>query len=110
MDKRRVIWKDVDKSELEDYPKLNITELRDLTFGVYQIKQAQSYMTEHLDDVGDYKTLVHREHQGLIKAQSRPGTHRRSFTVCRWNYANFYTKALSFNSNSTFLSNGTVVP
>ena len=69
LDQRRVIWKDIDESELEDFPMLNITELRHLTFGVYHIKQARSYMTEHLHDEGDYKILVHREHQDLIMAQ-----------------------------------------
>ena len=53
--KRRTIWKCMDASEMPDIPQLNETELRDLTMGVYQIRQAKSYTKEHQTDDGKYK-------------------------------------------------------
>ena len=42
-DKRRNIWKPMDASEMPEFPQLNEEELRNLTMGVYQIRQAKSY-------------------------------------------------------------------
>ena len=49
----RTIWKTMDTYEMPDLnPRPNETELRDLTKGVYRIRQAKSYSMEHQTDVG----------------------------------------------------------
>ena len=56
---------------LLDFPRLDENELRNITCGVYQLKQATSYIQEHLD--GNCKILVHKDDEKLIhiKPQNR---------------------------------------
>lgn len=56
--------------------------LRDITLGVYQVKQAPSYSKEHLCD-GSYNIMIHKENQNIVKVkiQSR---HVRSVTHTLW--------------------------
>ena len=44
-----------------DFPRLTIDDLRRITIGVYQLKQAASYTREHIDEDGNYMLQVHRE-------------------------------------------------
>ena len=44
--KKRVIWKKIDDTQLDNYPESTEDELRDLTMGIYQPKQAKSYTDE----------------------------------------------------------------
>ena len=44
----------MDASEMPEFPQLNEEELRDLTMGVYQIRQANSYSKEQQTDAGKY--------------------------------------------------------
>ena len=39
----KAAWKTIDESDLSDFPKLTEAEIRDMTIGVYQLKQADSY-------------------------------------------------------------------
>lgn len=82
-DKRRTIWKSMDASEMPDFPQLNETELRDLTMGVYQIRQAKSYSKEHQTDAGKYEIMVNKEEDGVLKAQIR-SRHTTSRTYNLW--------------------------
>ena len=66
-DKRRTIWKTMDASEMLEFPQLNKKELRDLTMGVYQIRQAKSYSKEHQTDAGKYQIFVNKEQDGSSK-------------------------------------------
>ena len=50
-------WTVITETEVSDFPKLSESDLRELTFGVYQIKQAKSYTDEHLKD-GQYTISV----------------------------------------------------
>ena len=52
--KKRVIWKTIDDTKLENFPELTEDELRDLKMGIYQLKQAKSYMDEKFDEKGSY--------------------------------------------------------
>lgn len=70
-DKKRVIWEKINESELNDFPELTENELRDLTMGVYQLKQARCYTDEHFDENGQYEILAHKEQNNILKAQIR---------------------------------------
>ena len=39
--------------------------------GIYQLKQAKSYMDEHFDEKGSYEIVTHKENEGVLKAQIR---------------------------------------
>lgn len=82
-DKKRTIWKSMDASEMPDFPELNEEELRDLTMGVYQIRQAKSYTKEHQTDDGKYEILVNKEQEGVLKSQIR-SRHTSSKTYNLW--------------------------
>src|SRR5258705_10082031 len=45
---------------LPDFPVMTEQEVRTLTFGVYQVKQARSYTSEHLNKDGHYEFLYHK--------------------------------------------------
>ena len=66
--KRHTIWKTMDVSEMPDFLQPNENELRDLTMGVYQIRQAKCYSKEHQTETGKYKIFVNKEQDGVIKA------------------------------------------
>ncbi|XP_033763920.1 uncharacterized protein LOC117345083 [Pecten maximus] len=69
--KKRSTYVTIDASgeELDDFPILTSDDLRDITFGIYQIKQACSYSREHMSDDGDYELLVCKEDTGLLKVR-----------------------------------------
>ena len=56
----------MDKDDLQDFPKLSEDELRDLTLGVYQIKQAKSNTQDHLTTDGKYEFSIHKEDTNSI--------------------------------------------
>lgn len=47
--------------QIKDFPKLTLEQIeKEITYGKYQIKQAISYIAEHLSDTGKYemRTLI----------------------------------------------------
>lgn len=82
-DKKRVIWEKVQDADIENFPELTENELRDLTMGIYQLKQAQSYTDEHFDENGQYEIMTHKEEEGILKAQIR-SRHTSSKTYSLW--------------------------
>ena len=50
---------------MEEFPQLTLEELRSLTLGQYQLRQARSYFAEHVKNSGAYWVQVYR-HQGPI--------------------------------------------
>ena len=82
-DKKRVIWKKIDDEKLENFPEMTEDELRDLTMGIYQLKQAKSYTDEHFDDNGSYEIMAHKEEDGVLKAQIR-SRHTSNKTYNMW--------------------------
>ena len=64
-------WQTVDHSSVADFPILDESEMRIITFGSYQMKMGSSYIQEHLDGNCDIK--IHREDNHLVhaKIQSR---------------------------------------
>lgn len=71
--RKTVIWKELEATSVEDFPRLTLEDLQRITIGVYQIKQASSYTREHLNDDGNYVLFTHKEIAGVIrvKLQSR---------------------------------------
>ena len=82
-DKKRVIWKKTNDSNLKDFPELMENELRGLTMCIYQLKQAESYTDEHFDNNGLYEIMTHNEEDNIIKAQIQ-SHHISSKTYTLW--------------------------
>ncbi|XP_033752795.1 uncharacterized protein LOC117336398 [Pecten maximus] len=61
-----------DTAELANFPRVTLDNLRDITMGVYQVKQARSYTKDHLENEG-YEMMICRELPELlrVKIQSR---------------------------------------
>ena len=68
--KKWVIRKTIDDTKLENFPELTEDELRDLKMGIYQLKQAESYMDENFDEKGSYDIMAHKD-DVVLKAQIR---------------------------------------
>ena len=73
----------MDASEMAEFSQLNVEGLRDLTMGVYQIRQAKSYSMEHQTDAEKYQIFVNKEQDGGLKAQIR-SRHTCSRTYNLW--------------------------
>jgi len=75
---RRVIWREIDDTAIANFPRLTESDLRLLTVGVYQVREALSYTAEHLSQEGMYQLFYHTEDQFkevlFIKIQSRHHT------------------------------------
>ena len=52
-----------------NFPQLTEDYIRQLTFGVYQLKQARSYTREHINDQGLYEFEFIPERADLIKVK-----------------------------------------
>ncbi|CAF4308049.1 unnamed protein product [Rotaria magnacalcarata] len=52
-----------------DFPKMDFNELQELTLGIYQLKQARSYTTEHLNLNGSCTFEVAKESPDLIRSR-----------------------------------------
>lgn len=83
--KKKLIWKVASECDLENFPKLDDQELRNITCGVYQMKLALSYIQEYTDQESDI--LVHREDTNLlkIKIQSRHTSSNKHQLWIRYN-------------------------
>src|SRR5579863_1966837 len=57
---RRVIWESTDADDLDDFPRLDMDDLREIASGSYQMKEAVSYTAKHLTDDGKYKISYHK--------------------------------------------------
>lgn len=51
-------WLPMQEPEIPEFPRLDLSYLRALTFGVYQIKQARHYTDEHLTGDGQYEVSI----------------------------------------------------
>lgn len=70
----------MDEEVLEDFSKLSENDLRDISLGVSQIKQAKSYTLEYLSPDGKYDFSIHKEDQGLILVEISLDIHLPSHT------------------------------
>lgn len=67
-------WKRIDAHDAAvNFPTLSEEDVRQLTFGTYQIRQANSYIREHVDETGQYAIDVSQMESDLIhcRLQSR---------------------------------------
>lgn len=67
--RKTVIWEELVAESLEDFPQLTMEDLRRVTIGVYQLKQAASYTREHLTDEGDYILYSHKEEADIVRVR-----------------------------------------
>ncbi|XP_052078126.1 uncharacterized protein LOC127716083 [Mytilus californianus] len=83
--RRRTVYLPINASGtvLENFPKLTEEILRDITLGIYQLKQAPGYTREHLSESGNYELLLCKESETLlqVKIQSR---HSKSTIHTLW--------------------------
>ena len=67
---KRLKWIATDAvNALPSFPKINFNELQELALGLYQLKQARSYTTEHISSNGSFMVKVVNERRDLIRAQ-----------------------------------------
>ena len=67
---KRLKWIAMDAvNTVPSFPKMNFNELQELTLGIYQLKQARSYTTEHFFSNGSFMVKVANERRDLIRAQ-----------------------------------------
>ena len=67
---KRLKWIAMDAvNPLPSFPKMNFNQLQQLTLGIYQLKQARSYKTEHISSNGSFMVKVPNECRDLIRAQ-----------------------------------------
>ena len=58
--------KKIHDTKLDNFPELTEDELRYLTMGMYQLKQAKSYTDDHFDEKGSYEIMAHKEKDGVL--------------------------------------------
>ena len=66
---KRSVLSNLSQLELTDFPTLNLTELREITLGVYQLSQAPNYSREHVNEEGDYIFSAVNDETGLLKVK-----------------------------------------
>ena len=66
---KRSVLSNLSQLELTDFPTLNLTELREITLGVYQLCQAPNYSREHVSEEGDYIFSAVSDETGLLKVK-----------------------------------------
>ncbi|GBP23667.1 hypothetical protein EVAR_80284_1 [Eumeta japonica] len=69
--RKKAIWTKLTDTDLQDFPRLTWDELRQLTIGIYQLEQSQSYTQEHLNEEGMYSIYIHREDDSVLRVQLR---------------------------------------
>ena len=68
---KRSVLSDLSQLELTDFPMLNLTELREITLGSYQLRRAPNYLREHVSEEGDYTLPDVRDETGLLKVKNQ---------------------------------------
>ncbi|CAF2050509.1 unnamed protein product [Rotaria magnacalcarata] len=67
---RTVKWIEIAATnEIDNFPKMTFNELQDLTLGIYQLKQARSYIAEHISSHGSFIVKVTSERRDLLRVE-----------------------------------------
>ncbi|CAF4492862.1 unnamed protein product, partial [Rotaria sp. Silwood2] len=87
-------WVDGDASQLVNFPVLSIDQIRTITVGVFQLKQARSYCEEHcstthLDNRADFPLQICVNDPQLIRIRFKS---RHSNTKTYYTYISFSTQ------------------
>jgi len=69
-------WTPADARTVDDFPKLTWEELKEIFLGVYQLRIGARYVSQHINDDGDFKIFVYRHSESnsaiiSAKLQSR---------------------------------------
>jgi len=67
--KRKVLWLPITQESIPNFPRLTLDELRYITLGVYQLKQAQSYTEEHMSNDGLYSLFFYKQDENIIRVR-----------------------------------------
>ena len=84
LERRTGKWQKINEPGIvANFPSMTEEELRNITLGVYQLKLAKSYTSEHIDDEGNYSFMVNDDFEGLLRVrlQSR---HTSSKSYLLW--------------------------
>ncbi|CAF4205937.1 unnamed protein product, partial [Rotaria sp. Silwood2] len=87
-------WVNCDASQLANFPVLSIDQIRTITVGVFQLKQARSYCEEqcstiHLDNPADFPLQIRVNDPQLIRISFKS---RHSNTKTYYTYISFSTQ------------------
>ncbi|CAF1173234.1 unnamed protein product [Didymodactylos carnosus] len=67
---KQLKWTSINATDsVSNFPKMDFDELQVLTLGTYQLKQARSYITEHLSEDGAFLVKVANKKQDLLRAR-----------------------------------------
>lgn len=91
-------WEKVNEACLNDFPKLTMSELRELTFGVYQLKQAPSYLADTINEDGEYDIYYHsflQQNAVKFRVQSRHQNSKQRDLWIGYNNLNEGTKSIT---------------
>ncbi|OXA52003.1 hypothetical protein Fcan01_13830 [Folsomia candida] len=71
--RKQIIWTAPTEADLANFPILSIDDLKKITLGTFQIRMADSYTNQHLQEEGEYRLFIHKENSSLfrVKLQSR---------------------------------------
>lgn len=62
-------WENISECDVaQDFPQMSEDQVRALTFGVYQVKQAKRYISEHMRE-GELEIQVHQDSPGLLRCR-----------------------------------------
>lgn len=79
----RCKWEQIDETQI-DFPRMTEDQLRELCFGVYQIKQARTYAEAHLNkNDGDYQLEVTKHSDTIIRCKIN-SRHSGTTQYCCW--------------------------
>jgi hypothetical protein len=81
-------WKKIEaQSTTINFPSLSLEDVQTITMGIFQIKQARSYVNEHINENGQYEVLVYSEEDGLLLAsiQSKHSTRKQYYAIIKYN-------------------------
>jgi len=70
---KKVMWMKADEDCCLEFPTLTVEELKEITFGTYQLRMGLLYNENHLVNGSGYEFFVHKEEPELlrVKLQSR---------------------------------------
>ena len=88
------IWRPMDEMENDTFPRLK-DQLRELTFGVYQLWLSTSYIQEHLE--GNCEIRVDCRRTKFALCQNAKSSHIEEKTFMMWiNFNEFFIQAWYF--------------
>ncbi|CAF1224912.1 unnamed protein product [Rotaria sordida] len=68
------------------FPLLSKDDIKGITMGIFQIKQASSYANEHIDEAGHYEVWLSTEKKNLLLAsiQSKNSNRKQYYAIIQY--------------------------